>query len=191
VEVLREVVRCPSCGRETYEYREVLYEVPHFGNTLMCSGYCSNCGYKFFDIIYSEVGEPSRLTYLVEDSIDVAKTYVVRSRRGSIASPELGFSLDPGPYAEPFITTVEGLLFRALDLAEQMECLYDYDESTIVKIRAFKSNVEKALNGEFKFTLIVEDPEGKSFLIPPTGREGKLKREAYGASKDISTSAQQ
>lgn len=172
-------MKCPSCGHESYQYKEVLYDVPYFGHTLVCSGYCNSCGYRFFDVIYSEVGEPIRLAYLVEDLVDVTKTFVVRSRRGSITSPELGFSLDPGPSAEPFITTIEGLLFRALDLAEQMACLYEEDERTLERVKGFKASVERALNGELKFTLVIEDPEGKSLIIPPIGREGKLRKEPY------------
>ncbi|MBP1449622.1 MAG: hypothetical protein JZD41_06410 [Thermoproteus sp.] len=73
-----------------------------------------------------------------------------------------GFSLEPGPQAEPFITTVEGALYKALDYAERMKVL---EPESAQKVDEFVARIVKAID-EGGFTLVVEDPLGKSLIIP-------------------------
>ncbi len=153
---------CPTCSLDTFHYQEVLYEVPYFGNVLIQSGHCTNCGYRFFDLEYGEVGKPTKIVFTAEDAEDVAKSLVVRSRTGSIHSPDLGFSLEPGSLGEPFITTVEGFLQRVVTYAEKLKTL---SPETSGEVDRFIARVrEKMERGGF--TLVVEDPLGKSLVVP-------------------------
>ncbi len=160
--ITQMVTRCPVCGANTFSYTELLYEAPYFGNILISTGYCSTCGYRHFDVDYAESGNPTRVIFRAEDGEDVARSFVVRSKTGSVKSPDLGFSLEPGPQAEPFITTVEGLLYRALDYAERLKVL---QPESATKVDEFIANVQRAIDAG-GFTLIVEDPLGKSLIIP-------------------------
>lgn len=154
--------RCPVCGAATFYYTEFLYEAPYYGNIVVSVGVCRTCGYKFFDVDYVEAGNPTRIIFKAEDGDDVAKSIVVRSKTGAIKSPDLGFSLEPGPQAEPFVTTVEGVLYRALDYAESLKVL---EPESSEKVDDFIKRVQRAIDTG-GFTLIVEDPLGKSLIIP-------------------------
>lgn len=172
------IEKCPVCGRNTLHVTETLYEDPTFGQLLLYSQQCSSCGFRRVDIQYLESKGPSRLIYVVEDSDDIYRTYIFRSRTATIKSPELGIEINPGPDAEAMITTLEGLLLRMLDVAEQMEVLNEDDENAIDKLREFKNKVLNALRGNFRFTIIIEDPYGNSTIKPPNGKENKVRIEA-------------
>ncbi len=154
--------RCPVCGANAFSYTELLYDAPYFGKILISTGYCNACGYRYFDVDYAESGNPTRIVFKAEDGEDVSRSLVVRSKTGSVKSPELGFSLEPGPQAEPFITTVEGLLYKALDYAERLRVLQPESGR---RIDEFVANVQRAIEAG-GFTLILEDPLGKSLIIP-------------------------
>ncbi|ABL88377.1 ZPR1-like zinc finger protein [Pyrobaculum islandicum DSM 4184] len=155
-------ITCPVCGTKTFRYVEILYETPFFGNVLLQSGYCSNCGYRLFDVEYAEVGRPIRVIFKAKDGIDVAKSLLIRSKTGVIYSPDLGFSLEPGSHGEPMITTVEGFMYKIIDYAERLKAL---EPENAAKIDGFINTVyEKIEKGGF--TLIVEDSLGKSFIQP-------------------------
>jgi len=153
---------CPVCGSKTFRYVELLYETPFFGNVLIQSGYCSACGYRFFDVEYAEVGRPTRVVFTAKDGLDVAKSFLVRSKTGTIHSPDLGFSLEPGTQAESFITTVEGFMYKVIDYAERLKLL---QPETAEKVDQFIETVYRKIE-EGGFTLVVEDPFGKSFVMP-------------------------
>lgn len=154
--------RCPVCGAEAFRWASVLYEAPYFGHVLISMGSCGACGYRYFDVEYADVGRPTRVVFKAENGDDVSKSLIVRSKTGSIKSPDLGFSLEPGPQAEPFITTVEGALYKALDYAERMKVL---EPESAQKVDEFMAKIVKAID-EGGFTLVVEDPLGKSLIIP-------------------------
>ncbi|MCI4464625.1 MAG: ZPR1 zinc finger domain-containing protein [Thermoproteus sp.] len=160
--LVQTVTRCPVCGAEAFSYTEFLYETPYFGNVVVSTGFCRSCGYRFFDVDYAESGNPTRVIFKAENGEDVSKSLVVRSKTGSIKSPDLGFSLEPGPHAEPFVTTVEGLLYRALDYAESLKAL---EPESARRVDEFIEAVQRAIDSG-GFTLIVEDPLGKSVIIP-------------------------
>jgi len=154
--------RCPVCGAKAFRYAEFLYDVPFFGNVLIQSGVCTACGYRYFDIVYADVGRPTRVTFTARDGLDVAKSLLIRSRMGRIYSPDLGFELEPGTHGEAMITTVEGFLYKVVDYAERLKVL-EPEKADVVD--AFIQRVyEKIENGGF--TLVVEDPQGKSFISP-------------------------
>ncbi|MGC9118316.1 MAG: ZPR1 zinc finger domain-containing protein [Thermoproteus sp.] len=156
------VTRCPVCGANTFNYTEFLYDAPYFGNIVVSTGFCRTCGYRFFDVDYAESGNPTRVVFKAEDGDDVSKSLLIRSKTGSVRSPDLGFSLEPGPQAEPFVTTVEGLLYRALDYAERLKVL---EPESAQRVDEFMERVRKAIEAG-GFTLIVEDPLGKSVVVP-------------------------
>jgi len=151
---------CPACGLKTFYFVEYLHETPYFGPVLISSGRCSNCGYRHFDLEYGETGRSTRITFKPKDGEDVAKTLIARSKTCSIKSPDLGFELEPGPSAEPFVSTLEGFLHRVIDYAERMKTLTG-DE----KIDEFISRVRKAIEAG-GFAIVLEDPLGKCAIIP-------------------------
>ncbi|MGC8543230.1 MAG: ZPR1 zinc finger domain-containing protein [Vulcanisaeta sp.] len=177
------IERCPVCGRETLHVIEILYNDPSFGDLILYSNQCSSCGYRRVDIQYLNSRGPSRIIYEVEDSEDVYRTYIFRSRSARVYSPELGFEINPGPEAEAMITTMEGLLLRVLDVAERMEVLNEDDENARARLMEFKGKIRAALQGGLKFTVIIEDPSGNSAIRPPPGRDSRVRIEALSPAE--------
>ncbi|MEM1598402.1 MAG: ZPR1 zinc finger domain-containing protein [Pyrobaculum sp.] len=153
---------CPACGKKSLRYVELLYDTPFFGNVLIQTGHCHSCGYRFTDVEYAEVGKPTRVIFTPRDGDDVAKSFLIRSKSGTVYSPDLGFTLEPGSHGESYITTVEGFLYKVIDYAERLKTL-EPEKSDVVD--AFIAKVHRKIE-EGGFTLILEDPLGKSFITP-------------------------
>jgi len=153
------VSTCPSCGEQTFYIVEFSYKTPFFDEVLIMSGRCIKCGYRLFDIFNVKEHEPVRFILKVEKPIDL-NSLVVRSQTGAILIPELGIAIEPGVVASPYITTVEGVLYRVLDVLEAYR-----EENSEAYIRT-KKTIEEAIEGRKKFTFILEDPFGNSLLIP-------------------------
>ena len=146
---------CPSCGGKEFSIVEFTYSTP-YGDILVINGYCSLCGYRFFDIFNLETHEPVKLILRIEEPDDL-RSLIMRSNTASIEIPEFGIEIQPGPAALPFITTVDGILYRVLDVL----VLFSKNESM-----KMEELINRAIDGEACFTLILEDPYGNSAIIP-------------------------
>ncbi len=171
--IYHAVEKCPFCNNVSMEVQEVLYEIPHFGKTILHIHACSSCGYRHIDLQYVEEAKPRKMIYPVDDEEDVTETLIFRSKTCKIYSPELGFSIDPGQAAEALITTLEGLLYKVKDYAETMLTLTE-EENIRDKIMNFIRKINDAIHGNLKFTIILEDPMGNSIIKPPSHRVEKL-----------------
>ncbi|MCS7097717.1 MAG: ZPR1 zinc finger domain-containing protein [Candidatus Methanomethyliaceae archaeon] len=161
MEEIKYNVLCACCGY-SLEVKEIYIEIPKFGRTVIISMLCANCGYRVNDVVPLEYKGASKIEYKVKGLRDLSAK-VIRSKSARIVIPELGLELTPGPRAEGFITNVEGVLDRFLCIAE-----YLYEISSGVAKRRAKNAIDKikqAMNGEFEFTIIMEDELGNSAII--------------------------
>lgn len=164
MEEIKYIVLCASCGFESLEVREVYADIPRFGRAVIISMLCKKCGYRVNDIIPLEYKGPSKIEYKVKCLKDLSAR-VIRAKGSKITIPELGLELTPGPRAEAFITNVEGILNRFLEIAE---FLYNTSNGiTKDKARDAIEKIKQAMNVEFEFTVIMEDELGNSAIIPP------------------------
>jgi len=177
-EVLRYKTSCPSCGREEYNIVELIYEVPYLGKLLLSTGYCNSCGYRSYDTINLDVSSPIRIEVYV-DSDDALNSLIVRGKKAIIKIPEFKVEITPGPFSEPYITTVEGILYRIL------EVLSACDESE--ERERCRRMIEDAIDGKISFTLILEDPTGRSTIIP----KGNVKVKVYKLMEEGETLPEQ
>jgi len=171
--VIERVERCPVCGSSSLVVRELEYEAPYLGRLFLCSAKCAKCGYSTRRTFTLEDRPPRRVEYLVEDEEDL-KARVVRSESARVEIPELGAVIEPGPAAEAVITSVEGVLDRVREALESMVSWAETPEELEAGREALR-RLEEALEGRRKVTLVIEDPRGLSAIVPPPGREGKLK----------------
>ncbi len=149
---------CPVCGHRPMNSTIAMLELPMLGEAIETTIICPNCGFKTSDVMITEQNEPVRYTLKVRNPEDV-NTRVVRSTSGTIRIPELGISIEPGPASESFISNIEGVLMRVMEVLEGL----DYENPEDVKKRI--SEIDKARNGEMEFTFIIEDPFGNSALL--------------------------
>lgn len=163
----RYTVTCANCGRQTMEVKEIYSDIPRFGRMVIVSMLCPKCGYRLNDSVSLESKGPKKIEFRVNRQEDLSAR-LIRSHSSLIVVPELGLELKPGPKSEAFITNIEGLLDRFLQVVEQLESTSCDDEKS--RIRASLRKIRRAMQGKVPFTLIVEDEMGNSAVIPP----GKL-----------------
>ncbi|UCH03963.1 MAG: ZPR1 zinc finger domain-containing protein [Candidatus Thorarchaeota archaeon] len=173
-------VTCPSCEEGLLDIKSILYSVPYFNELAMFTMTCPKCNFSHNDVFSAEQRPPMRRVLNV-DRRDLMQTRVVRSGSGTIRMPDFGIDVEPGPNAESFISNIEGVLQRTISVVETAIRFAETDgqreEGTDVL-----ELLQKAVNGEMPFTLIIEDPAGVSAILPDNlslvSREELTKEEA-------------
>lgn len=163
------IVQCPRCGGDM-QVSDYIYEMPIVGKVLISSGKCVKCGYRHSDARAMESHGPQRLVLRVEGPEDL-NALVIRSSSASIRMPELGVEINPGPAAQGFITTVEGVLDRVLQVLDALRDDPDVNKEEWARRRR---EVVEAKEGKRKFTFIIEDPEGVSRIVSDKAERERL-----------------
>ncbi|MEM4752390.1 MAG: ZPR1 zinc finger domain-containing protein, partial [Sulfolobales archaeon] len=152
-----EVIRCVNCGSPNFKVSLYVYRAPYIGNILIEHGICPQCNYKKTDVSMIDSDQPKTIKAVVKSPNDL-NAVVVKSSTATIIIPELGVEVFPGVNAYGYLTTIEGILERVLevipqDCKERREC--------VEKVELIKN----AMNGLIRFTLIIKDPSGRSAII--------------------------
>jgi len=158
--------KCPSCQEGTIDIFKTIYDLPDGDKMLILKFECNICNFHKNDIIPLTTNmEPGIMTLQVTDEDDL-KSKIYRSPIGKLEIPELDLIVEPGPRADFYYTNVQGILFRF----ETAVSIYNYnlEENDPEKreIDELLSNLKLAIDGKFKFTLIISDLEGGSYIIP-------------------------
>ncbi len=164
---------CPVCGKRGLIYRAEELKIPHFGNCLQTTIICPHCGFRHADIMMLDIHDPMRYEISIESERDLSAK-VIRSTSGTITIPEIGAKLEPGPLSEAFITNVEGLLNRFVDILVQL--MHDTPEK-LEEIREVLRKIGYIRHGRERVTVILEDPLGNSAIIGEHVRKRKLTEE--------------
>ena len=151
-------IECPACGHKGMKSIVSTLDLPMLGDALQTTLICPKCGFRTSDVMITGQSEPVRYTFHVKNAEDV-NARVVRSTSGTIRVPELGILIEPGPASESFISNIEGVLMRVLDVLEGL----DFEEENAVEER--KKEIRKAMDGVEDFTFIIEDPFGNSAIL--------------------------
>ncbi len=154
--------KCPSCGSKGFLIQEYLYDMPRVGKTIITVGKCPKCGYTYRDIRLAESRGPQRLVIRVSSERDLNRI-VLKASSASLRIPELGLEMTPGPAAEGFITTIEGILLRFLEVLSVV--CRDAEGEQAKNCERVRRDIESALRGEKEFTVVIEDPEGVSAIL--------------------------
>lgn len=160
---LTTVAACPVCSLEM-DFAWETKEIPHFGEAMIIAGVC-RCGYRHSDTILLGQKEPMRHTLAVT-SLEDLNARVFRSSSGTIRVPELGICVEPGPASEGYVSNIEGVLDRIVGIAEfatRSAREAGYPEKAKRGDQTI-DNIEKALKGQFKLTVMIEDPLGNSAI---------------------------
>ncbi len=170
VKLHEEVTKCPACGKNSLRVTVYLYEVPIVGTVTMTVGKCNECGFTFRDVRLAEEKPPRRIILEVENPDDL-DALVVRAPSATVRVEGLveegPLEMKPGPIADGFITTVEGVLHRFKEVIDFLCNEPDVDRKKCEKVRRA---VEEAIEGKRKFRLVLEDPEGVSAIASKKAR---------------------
>jgi len=151
----RTNMTCPACGSKQMEWGTEDIDIPNFGKVSHYYLRCRDCGYKINDFAFTG-NNPTRAEVKIEKKEDLF-TKIARGNQARVSIPELGLNIYPGPVAETFVTNIEGLLerfLRVLPLFEDKE-----------RVKEKEDEIHRAMNGDVKFTVIIEDPSGVSHFI--------------------------
>jgi len=171
----RSVKYCQYCGSSNIEFRETYYDLPVVGKSYLYSIICNNCGFKKSDIILLEVKKPVRYKVVIESEKDLY-IKIIRSSTGRIILDEVGVEINPGIAAEIFITNVEGLISRILDIIE-MAIRFKLKEGNLIAVEnanKIKQYLLEVLNGKKKLTIILEDKFGNSVILSEKAEREEL-----------------
>ncbi len=163
---------CPICFKKTLTLLEEEIEVPYFGKVFLFSMSCSSCKFHKADIETEEKKEPAKYTIDVDSEKDM-KIRIVKSSEATVKIPHMT-TIEPGSAAEGYITNIEGLLNR---VKQQLESVRDNEEDDALKKKAknMLKKLTKAMWGQEKLKLIIEDPSGNSAIISDKAVKAKLK----------------
>jgi len=156
------VEKCPVCGKETLENTIEEKDIPYFGKSIIITSSCSSCGYRHTDVILLEQKDPVRMEIKVSGEEDL-KIRVIRSPYAKIKIPEIGVEIDPVVMGESFVSDVEGLFLRILNIMVQL--LRDSRNEDKEKIIERMKKIARMRNGLETLTIIIEDPSGNSAIV--------------------------
>lgn len=185
---------CPGCSKQTYLNLQSV-NIPYFKEVILSSLNCEHCGYRTNDVkTGGEVPEyGTRTTLHVKDREDLSRD-LLKSENCSMRVPECKVEIAPGTMGGRF-TTVEGILTQMRD--DLRRDVFDTDlpeESTSDSMPAekraywdeFFGILNKAINGEMPFTVIMSDPLDNSYIqsLKAPDPDPKLIVEKYVRSEE-------
>jgi zinc finger protein len=107
-------------------------------------------------------GKPVKYSFDVESEDDL-QVRVVKSAAATIKIPRIG-SIEPGETANGYVTNVEGILNRIKHQVENFKENTD-DDAEKKKAKALLKKLNRALWGQDKVKIVLEDPTGNSAII--------------------------
>ena len=141
--------------------------VPYFGDALESTLRCEGCGFRHADFMILGQKDPMRLTFRSASTDDLS-VRVIRSNSGTIRIPELGFTAEPTPLSESFVSNVEGVLERAKDILLTALDWHGEDPEKRALLEGYLASHEAFMNGRAPFTLVIDDPYGNSAIVSET-----------------------
>ncbi|MAR47324.1 MAG: hypothetical protein CMA41_05935 [Euryarchaeota archaeon] len=111
---------CPMCHDED-NLRMIAHvdEIPYFGEHTQVTVLCHACGWRQTDFIPAEGRKPGGWTFHIESEDDLS-VRVVRSSSCTVCIPELDLEVNPGGAATGFVSNMEGLLVRFIDIVKMV-----------------------------------------------------------------------
>lgn len=153
---------CHAAGKLTLLTTNV--SIPYFGDALESTLRCDACGFRHADFMILGQKEPMRLTLHAKDEAAL-RVRVIRSNSGTIRIPELGFTAEPSPLSESFVSNVEGVLERAKHILLTAHDWHREDAEKAALLRSYLATYERLATGQQPFTIIIDDPFGNSAIV--------------------------
>ncbi|RKF74097.1 Zinc finger protein zpr1 [Golovinomyces cichoracearum] len=169
---------CPGCTKYCVTHMKMV-EIPHFKQVVIMSTVCEQCGYRSNEVkTGGEIPEKGKkITLKVMNSTDLARD-ILKAESCALECPELKLSVNPGTLGGRF-TTVEGLLTQIRDDLHQN--VFDVEafensadgcdiggDSIDPQVKStwkfFFDQIDKAIKGQFQFTIILTDPLASSYV---------------------------
>ncbi len=168
------IIKCPACAVGIIEILQDQIEIAHFGELMISTLICPRCGYRSSDIVPLNNRPPGRYSIKI-NSPEILNMRVVRSGSSTVRIPEIGARIDPGLFSDGYVTNIEGILRRFLDILFQIlrdlmsNPSTDENDYRISRTREIITILEHTADGDLSpdnwLTLVLEDPLGNSAII--------------------------
>lgn len=111
---------CPMCHSDD-DLRMIAHvdEIPYFGEHTQVTVLCHSCGWRQTDFIPAEGRKPGGWIFEIEYEEDL-NARVIRSSSCTVSIPELDLEVNPGSAATGYVTNMEGLLVRFIDIVKMV-----------------------------------------------------------------------
>lgn len=179
---------CPVCGLEgSLRMLSLVDEIPWFGEHTQVTLLCDGCGWRQTDFIPADGRKPGahRLELTEASHLDAR---VVRSATATVRLPELDLEVAPGSHSHGYVTNVEGIITRFIDIVGMLHRQYvrelEAPEETPVEqleawlevATALMDRLEGLRLGQGLGEVSVEllDPMGHSALAHPDATQREL-----------------
>jgi len=164
-EVLTFPTNCGECNAPANTNMKIT-NIPYFKEVVIMCTSCDHCGARSNEVKsgggMEEQGK--KITLNITDPSDMSRD-VLKSDTCSIAIPELDFEMGGMSVGGKF-TTLEGLLTDILDQVEK-NSLWGGDAAApdvAERMKVFKAKFQDCIAGKGKFTLILDDAAGNSYV---------------------------
>ena len=138
-------------------------EIPYFGEHTQLTILCDSCGWKHTDFIPAEGSKPGGWSLKVNSSEHMS-TRVVRSSSCTVRLVELDLEASPGSGSSGYISNIEGVLNRFVDvigmLLRQAE-----DDDAAKRCENLLHEIRMISSGQGSVELVLLDPMGHSQIL--------------------------
>lgn len=181
--------QCPGCLKAAVMNIQKV-NIPYFKEVFICAVVCTSCGYRTSDVkTGGEIPQKgSRIWLEVKEPGDLRRD-ILKSETCLVKIPECQVEVQPGTMGGRF-TTVEGLLTQIRD--DLHGSIFDMDDTSgsggdsmpEAKKTAWKdffTQLDKAINGEIIYTILLEDPLASSYVqsLHAPDPDPQIKTEEY------------
>ncbi len=159
---------CPICSA-TGELKMISHvdEIPYFGEHTQVTILCGSCGWRQTDFIPAEGRKPGACSILL-DGEDVLSARIVRSSSCTVRIPELDLEVKPGTGSSGYVSNVEGVLNRFIEVVDMVarDLAADDLHEDLQRCMQVKSALQELKEGSSRnVTLELLDPRGHSQIL--------------------------
>ena len=139
---------------------------------------CHDCGWKQTDFIPAEGKKAGCWSLKISDEKQL-NSRIVRSSSCTISIPELDLQVNPGSNATGYVSNVEGVINRFIEIVRvvlrDLIDDQDKDEEDIQRLTYFITSLENAgKDDNNQITLELLDPHGHSMIVDNDAKERDL-----------------
>jgi zinc finger protein len=121
---------CPICSKSgQLKMISHIDDIPYFGEHTQVTLLCNACGWRQTDFIPADGKKPVASSLFISGE-DELRARVVRSSSCTISIPELELEVSPGTSNSGYVSNIEGVLNRFIQVVEMV--LKDLDDPTQV-----------------------------------------------------------
>ena len=170
---------CPGCAKDAKMNLQMV-NIPYFKQVIISAVVCSHCGYRTSDVkTGGDIPEKGKRIWLdVQGPADLRRD-ILKSETCCLKVPACDVEVQPGTMGGRF-TTVEGLLTQ---IREDLHgSIYDVDDvkssggdsmptDSKGAWKHFFTTLDKAIEGQMTYTILLEDPLASSYVQSLTAPE--------------------